>query len=294
MAAIKHFDALRDLLLSNPGHIKVLAEGDSWFAYPRRFFALGEASNLIDILGQADDMAVFGRPANGAQLAQMMAPPRRDELLRRLSELPYDALIFSGGGNDIVGEYDFELYLSDRKPGLDGGPPSWDGFEWARFDSKLAQVRALYLELIERVRFYSRNPDTHIVVHTYDVPPPSDQGFELFDAIPIGDSWMMPYMKTAGVPDDERAGIVRDMLNRFERMLVELEASDESGDRFHVVQTQGTIGPDEWRNEIHPTPGGFRRIGAAIDARIRQVVGQPVPIDMDRLKFELAPGHEDR
>ena len=37
--------------------IKILAEGDSWFKYPRQFFLVGGDSNIIDWLGNEKDKA---------------------------------------------------------------------------------------------------------------------------------------------------------------------------------------------------------------------------------------------
>lgn len=292
MAHYTSFANLRQLILSGHDPIKILAEGDSWMAHPRRFLAFGEASNILDILGRRDDYAIFGTPENGAELAEMLAPPRKDDLSERLAEFPYDVLLFSGGGNDIVGENDFELYLTDRKPALRERPRKWQKVFWRRFEHKLEQIRALYCQLIDRARFYSRNPNIQVVIHTYDLPRPSSDGFELFDAFGLGESWMLPYMKRAGVPEDRRADIVRRMLSRFERMLVDLEASADAGPGFHVVRTQGTLGADEWRNEIHPTPEGFRKIADRIEQRIEAVVDHPAKVDRERLRDRLAPAHE--
>ena len=38
-----------------------------------------------------------------------------------------------------------------------------------------------------------------------------------------------------------------------------------------VVSTHGTLQANEWANELHPTPGGFDKIGAQFIAAIRAV-----------------------
>lgn len=42
---------------------------------------------------------------------------------------------------------------------------------------------------------------------------------------------------------------------------------------LYVVQTQGALSDDQWRNEIHPTPEGFRIISEMIYQKVLQVTG---------------------
>jgi len=36
--------------------ITILAEGDSWFAYPKQFFLFGEGSNILDYLSERKNL----------------------------------------------------------------------------------------------------------------------------------------------------------------------------------------------------------------------------------------------
>jgi hypothetical protein len=66
-----------------PNLIKILAVGDSWFAYPRKFFLFGD--EIVDM-------------ASGNQ---------KFSLLKALNHIPFNILLLSWGGNNIVGRYDF-------------------------------------------------------------------------------------------------------------------------------------------------------------------------------------------
>jgi len=50
---------------------------------------------------------------------------------------------------------------------------------------------------------------------------------------------------------------VKDFLLQFDNMLRQLEIANAN---VVYVRTQGTLGANDWTNELHPTPGGFDKI----------------------------------
>ena len=87
-----------------------------------------------------------------------------------------------------------------------------------------------------------------------------------------GRSWMYPYLKEKDIvePADQRA-IARWMLKRFGEMMLGLQG--EFAGRLHVVNTQGTLDDNDWLNEIHPTPTGFKKIAEQLYKKIKEVLG---------------------
>ena len=126
-----------------------------------------------------------------------------------------------------------------------------------RLKLKLSQLEFIYRELIERTM--EIRPSLRIVTHTYDWALPSKEGFELFDIIPVGKSWMRPYFlkKNITVYEDQKR-IIKSILTKFKKILQKVE--NDYSSNFKVVDTQGLLSEDHWRNEIHPTPEGFRLI----------------------------------
>ena len=85
---------------------------------------------------------------------------------------PWDVLLFSGGGNDIVGN-PMALWVGDWNPAL---PPAGQILQ-PRFDAALALVRAAYEDLIAlRDRL---SPTTQLVFQGYDFAIPDGRESEL-------------------------------------------------------------------------------------------------------------------
>lgn len=57
---------------------------------------------------------------------------------------------------------------------------------------------------------------------------------------------------------DEGRRIVRDALAAFKTMLERL--ASVPADKFILVDAQGTLVAEEWANELHPHPGGFKKL----------------------------------
>lgn len=239
-----------DLVEENPEAIKILAEGDSWFAYPRRFLIFGKDANIVDHLADKPNLIILNSSKNGDEAAEMISGEQKRTYLKRISKMNFDLVLFSGGGNDIVGRYDFGFLLNEKQDGM-----GWkDCINADRLKLKLSQLELVYRELIERTM--EIRPNLRIVTHTYDWALPSKEGFELFDIIPVGKSWMRPYLlnKKITVFEDQRR-IIKWILTKFKKILQKIEIDYSSN--FKVVDTQGLLSEDQWRNEIHPTPEGF-------------------------------------
>ncbi|MFP4531820.1 MAG: SGNH/GDSL hydrolase family protein [Desulfobacterales bacterium] len=241
-------DLLKNYKHLNP--IRILAEGDSWFAYPRRFLLMGKDANIIDHLAREDNLLILNTASNGDEIVDMISGEQKIGLLKRLHHIDFDLVLLSGGGNDIVGRYDFGFLLYEKTPEME-----WrECINAARLFIKIRQVELAYRELIERI--IEIRPKIRIVMHTYDFPIPSDKGYELFDVIPIGKSWIYPYFMQKKIhdPEDQRK-IIRNMLLRLKSTLSKIEK--DYPDNVVVVNTQGVLEKRHWANEIHPTSQGF-------------------------------------
>src|SRR5690606_13444516 len=74
----------------------ILAEGDSWFEYPRFI------TDVIDHLNKRNDYAIKSIAYGGDWLSNILL---ENEYIEELSLLKPDVFLISGGGNDIVGGY---------------------------------------------------------------------------------------------------------------------------------------------------------------------------------------------
>ena len=150
--------------------LQIFAEGDSWFDYPVPFFGGGIIPRLEDRLG----VPILNLAKAGDEVRYMLGVEERATLTEHLTDGspaggPWDVLLFSGGGNDIV-DNPMALWVKDWNPAM---PPAAH-IHQARFDAALALVRAGYEDLIELRNELS--PNTHLVFHGYDFAIPDGRG----------------------------------------------------------------------------------------------------------------------
>jgi hypothetical protein len=124
--------------------LQIFAEGDSWFDYPVPFFGGGIIPRLEDRLG----VPILNLAKAGDEVRYMLGVEEREVLTKHLTDGspaggPWDVLLFSGGGNDIV-DNPMALWVKDWNPAM---PPAAH-IHKARFDAALALVRAGYEDLI--------------------------------------------------------------------------------------------------------------------------------------------------
>jgi GDSL-like Lipase/Acylhydrolase family len=231
---------------SGKAPLAVLAEGDSWTRY-----IVGKAVifHLEKKLGI--DILNLGWPGDEAR--EMLTGEQVLRLRKELRRGPapkkkYDFLLFSGGGNDLVGQDRFYKWLNEFK---DGMTPS-DVINQATLSVALASVELRYRELVQLRD--DESPDTMMLWHSYDFAIPSGKGV-------CGQGpWMLPGLTMRGVkPAAMRREVVKEFLIRFDAMLRRLASEFNN---VKVVQTQGTLADRDWDNELHPKDAGFEKIAA--------------------------------
>ena len=220
--------------------MKILAVGDSWFDYPELLLTGGGVpDHLSRIIGlPIENIAHHG---DGSEVTLSLARRRAIE-----NALPADIILASMGGDDIAGDQ-FCLWLNDNEgQGLAGA------VDTRRLSAVLDLVCAVFLDLEEIRDDFA--PGALIVTHEYDFPLASVLGQGVCNLGP----WLQPSLQFCGWNDlNDQQTIVRGVLATFAARMRNLPISN----RIHV-QTQGTLGINEWQNEIHPNRQGFQKIAA--------------------------------
>lgn len=238
---------------ASPPPVSILAEGDSWFEYPLK------SGSIIDHLQNlVGEKAVIANLAtHGDEVRQILGLKQRKEIVRRLRarEKP-DALLFSGGGNDLVGDQ-FCLWLN---PMTAGATPA-DLIIEERLAGILAVVEGGIRELI-RLRD-QLSPATKLFFHGYDFAQPSNRG-----VCGIG-PWLKPSLDFQGITDrDLQYEVTKFLLQQLDRRLAAIEAQFPT--TVFYVRTQGSLDRNSgWDNEIHPTPDGFELLAVKFLAALR-------------------------
>jgi hypothetical protein len=242
--------------------LAMLAHGDSWFDYP----LTGNVPSPLqptDVIAQLKTMGnihpfILNVSHHGDATTDEMSWPKQQRMIDALrvpSNWPTggrpDAILFSGGGNDIAGDQ-FCVFLDYARPGA-------AGLNVQRFQEALGMVEASYRDLFAfRDRFAHGVP---IFAHCYDFAIPN--GVATFCAGP----WLKPSLDFCGWDVPHGTAIVRQALTEFKVRLDNLAADPKNN--FFVVPTQGTLTAPEWANELHPQPGGFQKIAAKFVAALR-------------------------
>lgn len=259
--------ALRSVALA-PGkqNLRILAEGDSWFEYP---LPITHGDGVIYQLQKLLGYGIANMAHHGLEVEQMMGLSIRQEVIKRLSDpqVKFDALLFSGGGNDIAGDQ-FCIWLKDAPPRV---PPE-EMLDEKAVLAALAILEAEYHELVELRDGYSR--ETVIFVHEYDFPPITG-----LPACGVVGPWLKPsldyaytHMGVANPDPNDEFRVVKTLMQMFAEMLRRV-AADPSVRKFIVVPTQGTLQPTaaDWQNEIHPSPAGFAKIAQKFQTALASV-----------------------
>jgi len=234
------------------GPLVMLAHGDSWFDYPLDGNSLSLADT--DIIAQLGSMGTTNPVIHnishyGDASTEEMAWPKQERLIQSLQDSDNwvdgkpDAILFSGGGNDIAGDQ-FCIFLdyAGSGSGLNGG----------RFTQALGMVEASYRDLFAFRDRYA--PGVPIFGHCYDFPIPN--GVHPICAGP----WLQPSLSFSGWNLAQGTTILHQALVGFRTMLLGLASTPANN--FFLVDTQGVLAASDWANELHPYPAGFKNLAA--------------------------------
>ena len=244
----------------------LVAEGDSWFRL------LGS-----DVLDELEDLGYdVESVAHPGDTVESMAylEGQIKKLARVLNRLanrkrPPRAILLSGGGNDITGDV-LAFLLNHRYAGLETlNEEMLKGLIDVRLFAAYDQLVSLIDELNARL---FRRP-VRIVVHGYDYAVPDGRGF-LGGWWVLPGPWLKPAFNRRGYEVlSENRKTVRKLIDRFNRMLAQLEKKRKSVRYVDLRGTLRDVSPrhrQDWRDELHPRERGFeliaQKIADAVDA----------------------------
>ena len=264
---------------------RCLAQGDSWFSIGS--IPPGVTSNVLDELVLTRSVVVVNCANPGRELKHMADTTRDAMLLRLLAgrlALKWDAILLSGGGNDLIDaarvgpDAPPDMRLLARPDERGNGPLQGDDYVsdpgWATFTTHLG---AVFNAFVDR-RDAGVNKGVPLVLHNYAdlMPRPSPAG-------PRFGPWLQPALQAFAVPEADRPAVARALMQRLTLLLQTLIAARQATDpacALHLVDTRsaGLVLADatatglsgDWANEIHPTREGYEKLGgpwrATLDA----------------------------
>jgi hypothetical protein len=248
----------------DPDRPVIVAEGDSWLQFPWLI------EDVVDHL--APQWRVWCVAAAGDTLHNMVwgSPEYLAALTPPGDEAPR-ALLFSGTGNDFIGEDDQGRSIIPRilRPYSAGKPAEWY-IGTDAFREKQDFVRAALDELLRAVAEHA--PGLRVVLLGYDhVRPHEGPGDPREDTLYARrDQWLTAPMRDELHIHDPalRRDIARCMIDALHDILAGLcggnVAAGAHAHAWHADLRHTLPDLEDWNDEIHPTDDGFRRIAARI------------------------------
>ncbi len=266
----------------SPFRNRFLAQGDSWFSFGALFPPA--TGNLLNPIALRYPACAVNCARPGKQLVHMV-DARRDpqfmSLLLGIQARPWDAILLSGGGNDLIDaigspsvdaggnpvDPSLRLLLRPEERGRVDSPGGYvSEAGWATFETHLVAQFHEFIALRDDARSQSRGAP--LFVHSYDFLTPRDAGAGLGFG-----PWLAPALRAYAVAPRDWTALSRHLVQRLGTLLAGLDLP-----ALHVVPTQGSCvaaaagsvgNSNDWENEIHPNPGGYAKLarvfGAAID-----------------------------
>jgi lysophospholipase L1-like esterase len=244
----------------------LVAEGDSWFDYPLHdVLSMLEDEHGFDVESVArkgdtvEDMAY-----SGGQFDDFV---RLLEKLLRQGRVP-DAILLSGGGNDIAGN-EFAMLLNHAASGL---PPLNDDVVRGVIDVRTKNAYAFLLSGITEIATRLLERPIPVILHGYDYAVPDGRGFLGGFAFLPG-PWMQPGFHRKGHSDlDLNTAVVARLIDAFNTMLRQLTRAT-GFEHVRYVDLRGTLSSTagykrDWANELHPTVRGFKAVAQKIVSAI--------------------------
>ena len=249
-------------LAAPPATGLLVAEGDSWFDYPfNDVLSMLEDEHGFEVESVAhkgdtvEDMAYSG--------GQFDDFTRLLEKLLRRGQVP-DAILLSGGGNDIAGD-EFAMLLNHAASGL---PPLNDDVVKGVIDVRTRNAFVFLIAGLTEISNQFLDRPIPILVHGYDHAIPDGRGvLGGFSLLP--GPWLEPGFHRKGYPNlRANATTVATLIDRFNEMLRQVTRAPGFA-HVRFVDLRGTLsgGPDykrDWANELHPTERGFRAVAQKI------------------------------
>ena len=243
----------------------IVAEGDSWFLFP--------------LPGVRDTLTYINRQLNIRSFADAGDELRdyylNQELIMGIEQLDPKprVILLSGGGNDVIGPEISRILIAAnfRNRGL----PIGNYVNLNEFNNVLEELRQGYEFFITEIQNLLGGDDFCIFIHGYDfirANPPKRV---------IKNGWANKYMMQAGIYPDDRERVINHLVTGFNDMLEELSEDQRFANNVVYVNNLNTLGDDEWRDEIHPDNGGYKKVAnnfiAAINARFKGINLKMVP-----------------
>jgi hypothetical protein len=269
---------------------KLLAQGDSWFS-------IGSLnpfnSNLIGKIDAAPQIGAVNCALPGLTLVKMVDQVENANWKRLLNDASdnwsWDALLMSGGGNDLIEaiQVTYEAAAGDPALRLLLRADEWDPAKpvplryvsergWQTFSDHMVAIFDHLVQLRDADGTAAKGKP--LFIHTYNLPTPRDapalRG--------VSGPWLYSAVTAYGIPPADWNALSDELVGRLGGLLRSFDGGTRALPNVHVCDTAavplvrasaGTTGASgDWANEIHLQTSGYEKLGRAWGAAIQAVL----------------------
>jgi lysophospholipase L1-like esterase len=253
----------------------ILAEGDSWFAWA--YLGLDVSPSILNRLQFVRRTATLNYAYSGHTVGDMAAMAISAGFRQELAARKFDALLLSGGGNDLFDALAKGHILKPADPGANPADTA-SYIDVAALDKLKNYVILNYQQILAwRLSAASQNATTPVLLHTYDYPMPRPAPAKVFGKPAVG-PWLHPALDQVKAPAALRFDLIReiaadllDCIRAFDDPAAGIFVVDTCGSTL-VPAAPGSSGDNaDWVNEIHPNAAGYVKIAAKFNQQLAQL-----------------------
>lgn len=270
---------------------RFLAQGDSWFSIGA--IPPGLTGNIIQSISLSQPCAVVNCARPGKILQSMMDNMKDPMFVTLLSDpkfsVEFDAILISGGGNDVIdaagvlpGQVDpvYQPLFLDvaARGGVKVAPAAYlNQPGWADLAGKLT---ATFNQLIaDRDKSVNKNKPLFLHSYAYCMPRPAG-------AVPGFGPWLYPAMNAYAIDPSDQLAVSKLLMDHMATLYTDLIKAKMTADpqcNIYLIDTckdvplvladpKSTGDSNDWINEIHPNYSGYGKLGAAWSAALEKIL----------------------
>ena len=260
-------------------NIVILAEGDSWFQFPRVYFKIDPIKDIIDWISEDKKYAIFSLAAGGDWLSNIFYS---GEYIEELPKVSPDVFLLSGGGNDLVGSnrlatmvinpklqkkrdivHDpfLKKLINKRKDNDDIDLEKYKhgmtflAHEFFNFLNLYFVQYFVFLYNLTKVKKYEK---MMVITQGYDFALPTNENRgnwisiqRILNEFLDSGNWLYEPLNMKGITNSyDQEAVVYTMIYEFNEMLIQLANFDGLKNVFHI-DCRGHAKEDDWFDELH-------------------------------------------
>ncbi len=285
--------------------LSMVAEGDSWFQFPSigiSFIKKDFVKDIIDHLMNNSKYYVLSLAAAGDWLSNML---KTREYITELSRIEPNIFLFSGGGNDLMGENlgtmikhkrrtheKFPFFDKLLKKRVSSIPDRHKDFNKEKYELGLTFLgyefySFLNLILVQYFLFFFnlsqslKIKDTIIITQGYDYAIPRRKSNAKFFSSSIfrylvnkftgSGKWLWAPLEQKRLDQFEKEAVIYAIITEFNELLIDLVCSNHFELLYHV-DSRGIAEDEDWFDEIHLKSYAFKTVSKLYDVCIENAM----------------------